>query len=106
MNLLDDLVWHQEYIGWLVKSSNMNTSSLLLHMTNRAMNQALYQIVLNIKRRAFRVLPQKTVEIIMHHIITTFILIALAIKTKSQPKEKLINQERSEKSDGNGEVIG
>ena len=41
----------------------------------------------------------------MHHVITTIILVALAIKAKSQPKNNLTNQERSEKNDGNREVI-
>ena len=41
----------------------------------------------------------------MQHVVTTFILIALAIKAKSQPKKNLIKQERSEKSDGNIEVV-
>jgi len=34
----------------------------------------------------------------MNHVITTFILIALAAKTKAQPKDNLINQELREKS--------
>jgi hypothetical protein len=40
----------------------------------------------------------------MNHVITTFILLALAVKAKAQSQDSLINRELREKSTGKKEV--